>query len=228
MSLFRRTPAAQVDAVETERWRGRSAEMVDAGALPWQHVLSALKTAPEPGPDNTLDLPALVMAPLGLRWMEVTNRGTAGLGGLGDTVTSTETHIFSGTRYGRPVLMNQGNQRSGQKGAVVCWVSAATPHLSITGQDGRIVAEGSPPLEVSTFLARLSAQPRLWKHVHLVGGAEGVVVKRPITTLMHPQGWIYDLWLAEHLAHLTAYATLPAPDPASTYLPYRLDRAHTW
>jgi hypothetical protein len=109
---------------------------------------------------------------------------------------------------------------------MVVWVSAATPPLSIRASDGRLSVEGTATPEVAAFVAGLQAQPKLWKNVHLVGGPEGIVVKRPLKTFVHPQGWIFDLWLAEHLAHLAGYAVLPQPDHLSSYLPYRLDRAH--
>ena len=222
MGLFKRNPAVKVDPEQLRRWRGRSAELQDAGTLPWQVVFEALKTAPDAEPTDDLDFPAMVMAPLGLRFLEVTNRG------FNDLERSRLTNVFHGQRYGRPVLMNQGNQRSGMKGAMVTWVSAAAPDFAITASDGRLTVADSAPVQVVEAVRGLSSVPSLWNKVHLVAGAEGVVIKRPIHPTMHPQGWIYDLWLAEHVAHLAAYGTLPAPDPASTFLPYRLDHAHTW
>jgi hypothetical protein len=81
---------------------------------------------------------------------------------------------------------------------------------------------------ISNLVAGVAAEPKLWKDVHLVGGAEGIVVKRPIKTSTHPQAWIYDLWLAERVADLVGIDALPKPDWESTYLPYDLDRPHTW
>jgi hypothetical protein len=223
MGLFKRTATIAVDPDEVSRWRGRSAEIADAGALPWEVVFSALKTAPEPALDSELDLPGMIMAPLGLRFTEVDNRGT-----FNSDVALRLTNVFHGTRYGRPVLLNQGNQRNGQKGAMVSWVCSATPDLSLTASDGRLTVADTGPREVVEFVRSLSQRPGLWQDVHLVGGSQGIVVKRPIGTGMHSQGWIYDLWLAEHVAHLAGYTALPTPDPTSTFLPYGLDHAHAW
>lgn len=224
MGLFKRSAAATVDPGEVQRWRGRSAEIVDAGALPWQVVVESLKVAADAEPAGETDFRAWFMAALGLQFVEVNNRGTAS--SMNGNFTSNQTDIYYGERYGRHALINLGNQRSGQLGAMVVWISAATEPFSIVAEDGRLSPEGAVPLEVLAFLGGLSQQPALWRDVHLVAGVEGIVVKRPMRTKVHPQGWIYDLWLAEHIAHLASYTALPAPDPLSTYLPYGLDRAH--
>jgi hypothetical protein len=124
--------------------------------------------------------------------------------------------------------MNQGSQRGGGKGALVVWVCVSTPALSLRDDGGRLVVDGDVPPAIASSVAAVAPQPKLWKDVHLVAGAEGIVVKRPIKTSTHPQAWIYDLWLAERVADLVGTDALPEPDWDSTYLPYDLDRSHTW
>ena len=158
------------------------------------------------------------MAPLGLSFHEDLYRGG------GDGAAS----IFRGVRHGRPVLMNQGSQGSGGKGALVVWVLVATPPISVHADDGRLVVDGDAPAAVAQTIAAIAPQPKLWKDMHLVGGAEGIVIKRPIKTSTHPQAWIYDLWLAERVADLVGTDVLAKPDPDTTYLPYNLDKSHTW
>ena len=217
MGLFKRAAAPKADAAEIERWRGRSAEIEDASAMPWEVVLAALATEPEREITDDMDIQDVVMAPLSLFSHEDLGRGDDGA-----------TSIFHGERHGRPVLMNQGSQRSGGKGALVVWVCVTTPALSIRDEDGRLTVDGEAPPAVSGAIEMIGPEPKLWKDVHVVGGAEGVVIKRPIKTSTHPQAWIYDLWLAERVADLVGTGALPAPDWSSTYLPYDLDRTHTW
>jgi hypothetical protein len=213
MGLFNRQSVVKADPDQLKRWRGRAAELSDAGPMPWQIVLEALKTTADPRPGDDLDYPAIVMTPLGLRFLKVDEHST---------------NIFHGQRYGRPVRLNQGNQRPGQRGAMVTWVGVVTAEFSVTASDGRLTVADTAPLEVVEAIRALSMQPRLWSKVHLIGGPEGILVRRSIHTAMHPQGWIYDLWLAELAAHLAEYATLPTPDPTTTFLPYQLDHTPTW
>ena len=222
MGLFKRQAAPKVDPAELTQWRGRSAEIEDAGQKPWEVVLESLKTEPEPQLDDDMEIQDLVMAPLGLAFDEDQTRGTRSA----ELIPSTS--IYHGTRHGCAVLMNQGSQRSGQKGAEVVWVCRATPALSIKADGGRLIGEGELPSPVTASLDAIAAQPKLWNDLHVVGGDEGVVIKRPIKTSMHPQAWIYDLWLAERVADLVGTTVLPEPDWSSTYLPYHLDRVHTW
>ena len=222
MGLFRRQTAPKADPAELEQWRGRSSEIEDAGQMAWEVVLESLKTEPDPELDDNMEIQDLVMAPLGLAFDEDDTRGTR------SDALRMATSIFHGTRHGRPVLMNQGSQRSGQKGAEVVWICATTPDLSIRADDGRLVADGDLPSSLAAALDRVTAQPKLWRDLHLVGGSEGIVIKRPFKTSMHPQAWIYDLWLGERVADLVGGASLPEPDWQSTYLPYNLDRTHTW
>jgi hypothetical protein len=218
MGLFKRSSAPKADPGEVARWRGRSAEIDDAGGMAWEVVMESLTTVPEPEISDDMEMQDVVMAPLGLSFHEDLNRGD------GDGATS----IFTGVRHGRPVLMNQGSQRSGGKGALVVWVLASTPEMSVRADDGRLAVDGDAPPAIATAVAAIAPQPKLWNDMHLVGGAEGVVIKRPLKTSTHPQAWIYDLWLAERVADLVATAALPEPTWDTTYLPYGLDRSHTW
>ncbi len=217
MGLFKRQSAPKADAAEVARWRGRSAEIADAGGMGWEVVLESLETEPDAELTDDMDVQDVVMAPLGLSFDEDLSRGDAG-----------GTSIFHGVRHGRPVLMNQGSQRSGTKGALVVWVCASTPPLSLGSDGGRLVVDGDAPAAISDAVAAMAPEPKLWKDVHLVGGGDGIVVKRPIKTSTHPQAWIYDLWLAERVADLVGIEVLPKPDWGSTFLPYNLDRTHTW
>jgi hypothetical protein len=221
MGLFKRQAAPAADPAELDRWRGRSSEIDDAGPMPWEVVLESLKTEPEPEFDDDMEIQDMVMAPLGLVYDEARR-------GMRDDGLRGWTSVYHGTRHGRPVLMNQGSQRSGQKGAEVVWVCCAAPDLSVSAEGGRLGGEREVPAPLATALDGMTAQAKLWKDMHLVGGNEGVVVKRPYKTSMHPQAWIYDLWLAERVADLVGGATLPEPDWQSTYLPYNLERTHTW
>ena len=223
MGLFtKRERVAPIGAADLAAWRGRGHDLPDAGACRWEIVFESLKIAADPRPDDELEYLDLIMAPLALRSTE------RRLGYRASTGDLRYQNLYRGTRYGRPVELRQGNQTQGQKGAMVAWVLAATPEFRVSGVDGRAVAERDAPAEVVELLAGLTANADVWSALHVTGGPQGIVVKRPITTRMFSQAWIYDLWLAERLADRAAIAVLPAPAGDDTDLPYRLARTHTW
>jgi hypothetical protein len=51
---------------------------------------------------------------------------------------------------------------------------------------------------VEEVLAGLTPAPDVWHKLEVEGGPDGIVARRPNTA--HPQGYVYDLWLAERLA----------------------------
>jgi len=222
MGLFKRAAVPDTDPAEVERYRGHANEIADVTAQPWQVVLASLELG-DAGPGDPDDMYAIVMGPLGLRHDDDFSRGSYNR----NATMGPWTSVYHGVRHGRPVLLNQGSQASGSKGAQVAWVGTATLSLSIVPDDGRLIAKGAAPEAVVALLAGVSPDGKLWKNMYLVGGDEGVVVKRPLTSTMHPQGWIYDLWLAERVADLVGTGALPEPDWRSSFLPYGLDKSRS-
>ena len=174
-----------------KEWRGRSAELEDAGVKPWQVVWEAL-AMPVPDPGGG------AMSALGLRGLRV--------GGRGDP-----TSTFHGERHGRWVQIRQIDLGHGRLQMLV-WVGSDSPSYAIAASDGRLVAHAAP-----TVIARQS-RAHVWNDMECHAGSFGIVVHRTVTT-NQPQGWMYDLWLAEALAAGTPPLPPLPGDPAEWPLP---------
>jgi hypothetical protein len=211
-----------IDPAALARWRGRAVAIEDVATLPAAVVFEALKTEPELDDDSPLygelDWPAIMMLPLGL------HRLSRELD-AGDDDTGQTNHV--GIRMGRPVLLRHGAQDRGGRSAYLTWIGVATPEFSILADRGELFAEDRPPEPVTPVLARLAPAPAVWRDVHVVGGREGIVAKRPIQ-IADTMTWVYDLWLAERLADAATTATLTAPDPHHFVFPYGLGHARRW
>jgi len=185
LKLFRArsNDQAQAGPPPTEM-RGRAAEIADAGALGWEVVWEALKT--EPPAENA----STVTQELGLgeeRSVRV---------GYEKSLPGTE---FSGTRHGRSVALRIGIVPSIRgKGMNEVEVDVAVAAFRINAEGGRLVAESGAMPEVEDVLAELAPSPKVWRDVVVEGGPDGIRARRPVTS--HPQGYVYDLWLAERLA----------------------------
>ena len=185
LKLFRArsNDQAQAGPPPTEM-RGRAAEIADAGALGWEVVWEALKT--EPPAENA----STVTQELGLgeeRSVRV---------GYEKSLPGTE---FSGTRHGRSVALRIGIVPSIRgKGMNEVDVDVAVAAFRINAEGGRLVAESGAMPEVEDVLAELAPSPKVWRDVVVEGGPDGIRARRPVTS--HPQGYVYDLWLAERLA----------------------------
>jgi hypothetical protein len=68
----------------------------------------------------------------------------------------------------------------------------------ICAESGRLVAEPGAVPEVEEALGELAPATKVWRDVVVEGGPDGIYARRPVTS--HPQGYVYDLWLAERLA----------------------------
>jgi hypothetical protein len=164
--------------------RGRAAEIADPGELGWEVVWEALKTEP-PAED-----PSTITQELGLdEEREITQSSS--------DMPATE---FSGTRHGRSVALRIGVVSSvwRETGTTEVHVHAAVTPFRAGADDGRLVAEPGTGPEIEEFLGRLAPAPDVWRKVAIEGGPDGIIARRPVTA--HPQGYVYDLWLAERLA----------------------------
>jgi hypothetical protein len=192
MGLFKRRSSREDPA----KWRGRSPELPDAGAVSWQVLWEAI-ALPEAAPGSG------AMAPLGLAGVRV--------GGHGDPVNT-----YHGVRRGHWVQIREAALEHGL--AMVVWVGVAAPPFVINGAGGVLSARDAPD-EVVAMLARLS-RSEVWDGTECVGGPHGIISRRAVSS-HEPQGWMYDLWLAEALARATdarPFAYLPG-DPADWPLP---------
>jgi hypothetical protein len=164
--------------------RGRAAEIADPGAFGWEVVWEALKTEPPAEDPSTITQ-------------------EHGLGEEHDIVqdyAEMPATEFSGTRNGRRVALRMGVVPSMWRGRGAYEVHLEAPVLPfrVREEDGRLVAEPGAPPEVEAFLASLAPAPAVWREVAVEGGPDGILARRPVTA--HPQGYVYDLWLAERLA----------------------------
>ncbi|MCU1392303.1 MAG: hypothetical protein JWM34_731 [Ilumatobacteraceae bacterium] len=185
-------------AAAEHEWQGRSLELPDAGAVTWKVVWDALAVDDPPGPTG--------MGPIGLRSVRVATK-------------DDPTSVYHGERHGHWVQIRQ--MRSGRELVMMVWVGVAAADFTIVGADGRLVAlpdEGEvPPLPDELVDARV------WNGLRCTGDALGIVTRRVVSNRF-PQGWMYDLWLAEALAVETGAVPLPAPgagdDPATWLVPH--------
>jgi hypothetical protein len=129
-----------------------------------------------------------------------------------------------GTRYGRQVEIRLGlrGHDRGTGSAMVTWVRATTPELhALGGRLGSFIVDPSETTLAAKALSKLVGVPAVWNGVRVRAGAHGLVCYRKITDRSHPQGYLYDLWLLEHLADLLAAQTLPTLDLTDVVVPYR-------
>jgi hypothetical protein len=164
--------------------RGRAAEIADVGGYDWEVVWEALKTEPP------ADDPSTITQELGLGEEREISQGHA-------PMPATE---FSGTRHGRRVALRLGVVPSMLRGRGVneVQVEASVAPFRVRDDHGRLVAEPGAVPGVEEFLAGLAPAPAEWREVEVEGGPDGILARRPVTA--HPQGYVYDLWLAERLA----------------------------
>lgn len=196
MGLFRSKDRALVD-----EWRGRSAELPDAGALSWKVVWSALvvDNADRSGPG--------AMSPIGLHAVQVPMRG--------ETAAA-----YQGVRHGRPVHVRFGEvPRVGTTTAV--WVGVATPPFVAHGDGGTLrAADGAADGAAGASAVLSSLEPAgVWHRMAVHGGGDGVLVSRQVERRA-PQAWIHDLWLAERIADAVGSTVLAEPGHAYWELPY--------
>jgi hypothetical protein len=162
--------------------RGRAAEISDPGALGWEVVWEALKTEP---PDEDAET---LTQELGL---DQENQIIQSYGDL----PATE---FNGTRHGRRVALRMGVVPSARgRGVYEVEVVTSVAPFHVREEDGRPVADPGAMPEVEQAVEGL-APSDVWCKVDVEGGPDGIVARRPVTA--HPQGYVYDLWLAERLA----------------------------
>ena len=164
--------------------RGRGAEIADAAGLDWEVVWEALKTEP-PAED-----PSTITQELGLdqeRSVRV---------GYERSLPGTE---FSGTRHGRAVALSIGIV-PGARGKAMneVRIETAVAPFRIRTAGGCLFAEPGAMPEVEDLLHEFGPNPKVWRDVVVEGGPDGIRTSRPVTS--HPQGYVYDLWLAERLA----------------------------
>jgi hypothetical protein len=184
LKLFRpRTDDVTETGPPPAEMRGRAAEIADPGTLGWEVLWEALKT------EAPTEDPATLTQELGLdeeRSIRVAY----------ERLPATE---FSGTRHGRPVALRIGIVSSIRgKGMTEVQVDVPVAPFRIRAESGRLVAEPGAVPEVEEALGELAPATTVWRDVVVEGGPDGIYARRPVTS--HPQGYVYDLWLAERLA----------------------------
>lgn len=100
--------------------------------------------------------------------------------------------VFAGERHGRAVEIRTGS------GGTQTTVAASVPAFSLAGERQRLSADGPVPDAVASMLATLGPSSH-WTSVKLTAGPQGIVVTR---RRRGDREWLYDLWLAEHVAAL--------------------------
>jgi hypothetical protein len=121
----------------------------------------------------------------------------------------TGEYQLVGRRHGRPVsvVIERPTRRIG---ASVVRVAAPSPSFELVGQGIQLFAKPGPSAALLGLLATICPSG-LWDGVTVHGGPEGILVRRPALWTAFPsleieRRWLYDLWLAEHLAAaLTAH-----------------------
>jgi hypothetical protein len=121
----------------------------------------------------------------------------------------TGQYQLVGRRHGRPVgvLLERPTRRIG---ASVVSVGAPSPSFELVGQGAQLFAKPGPSAALLGLLATICPSG-LWDGITVHGGPEGIFVRRPALWTAFPsieieRRWLYDLWLAEHLAAaLTAH-----------------------
>jgi hypothetical protein len=181
--------------------RGRADAIADAGAVPWEVLWEALKTAPA-GAGG-------LAGELGLDFLDDTR---------GVMIDTCETRM-GGIRHGRLVEVRIGatTRLTSNAGVQVTWVRATTPAFALEATDGAVVADDP---DVQAITASFAAT-RAWDEMEMRGGADGIVARRRITMHGQAAGWAYDLWLCERIADSIGVA-LPHSDLAGEQVPYRL------
>jgi hypothetical protein len=194
MRLFSRT-TQHPDKTVIEDWRGRSRELEDVSGLHWQVLMAALQTERRHGDDMDE-----MFAGLGLAVGEIAARWADSVGGV----------RLSGCRHGRQVEIRIGlrERNRGMAAAMVTWIRAATPDPHLSG-DGR-----------GAIHPQVAKDAELWSGVEVRGGPEGLVAFRKLTSRVHSQGYLYDLWLLERLAEANAGTALPFRDLTDVRVPY--------
>jgi hypothetical protein len=184
MKLFRRQSktTAQTGPPPAEM-RGRAGEIADPAALGWEVVWEALKT--EPPAENA----ATITQELGLDTEQDIIQSFGGL-------PATE---FSGTRHGRQVALRMGVVPGVRaKGYNEVRVTTSVAPFRIREDGGRLVVEPGAVPDLEAALSELSPSPDVWRKLEVDGGPDGILARRPVTA--HSQGYVYDLWLLEHIA----------------------------
>jgi hypothetical protein len=115
-----------------------------------------------------------------------------------------------GRRWGRAVFVtvDASSRKAGTLGASVVTVAAPSPRFEITGDGGRLRAAPGAPAPVLLLLDAIGhAAP--WHDITVRAGPEGISVSRGAAWRWLPspekeRRWLYDLWLAEHLARVVS------------------------
>lgn len=139
-----------------------------------------------------------------------------GLNGIKVGFKNDPTSVYHGFRHGRWVQIRQERTKRGQ--VMIVWIGVAAPIFSLVGDDGVLVAIDAPA--AVTGLVDGLVEARVWNGLRCHGGAHGIVTRRMVSNRF-PQGWMFDLWLAEAVAGVTAAPPLALRpgDPASWMVP---------
>jgi hypothetical protein len=114
-------------------------------------------------------------APLGLAWSE-----------------EAETAVV-GKRHGRDVRIEFGAKKS------ITILSGSYPGFAIASRDGKLEPDSTAPPEAADALKGLRKAKR-WAGISVRAGMDGIRIERR-TASSTGNPWLYDLWLAERLAH---------------------------
>ena len=180
---------------------GTAAAIPDAGQIPAQELLAALREtdAPEIDAEGEFDQ----VSSLGLKL-------------LAGSATNQLPQVMHGTRAGCQVFIRQGligdSVSPGlrlRRMRTVTVVRAMVPAFEARYRDGRVEPDEQAPPALRDMLEALSQSPDVWHEGRLVSGPKGIAVSRAAADDWLG-GWIYDLWLLEALA---ARAAAPGLEP---------------
>jgi len=142
-----------------------------------------------------------------------------------------EAHFFYGTRASGQVFIRVGPDEkiaggttmlSNRHVRAITVLRVTAPAFQIDSDHGTLVASDASPAEVRGLVGALTPDRVTWSDMRMTGGPDGIVAARTAIDGIE-NSFVFDLWLAEHLA---AALRLPALPPArlgpSWKVPYGL------
>jgi hypothetical protein len=157
------------------------------GALSWRHQQDEDFELPDEGTGNLLGLVYHRFKHLSDTWWEPT--------------------VYDGVRSGRQVWIRLGRQGTSIRGPglnarrlrTMVVVRAAVGPFEAVAEHGRLRVVSGGGAELDALFGGFATSPDVWHDVRIVGGPDGLAASRAVVG-DYLGGWVYDLWLLEHLA----------------------------
>ena len=169
---------------------GSAASISDPGHVPWRDLLDVLAVQPEgPYHDGWMG----TMLGLETEWSTATDL--------------LEPHRMWGTRNGHAVKIRLGPDEKIEGGTElysnkhireIIDILAVLPPFEVTGEAGKLRANGEVPPAVAEVLRGMQSSPDVWHKLTVTAGPTGIRSNRPaVGDVLNC--WLYDLWLCERL-----------------------------